>query len=111
MPHFYEYTGDDQDLLVESDEPRPDLLEWAYFREISEDDARKRKPEAEPEKPAEEKPQQESPAAEPEQVGPPQPEPVEPEPVEPEPTPEPEPAKAPVAKKPPTRTPAKKAGQ
>ncbi|WP_280389803.1 hypothetical protein [Nocardia wallacei] len=34
MPYFYEYTGGDQDLVVESDEPRPDLLEWAYFRQV-----------------------------------------------------------------------------
>ncbi|WP_063023828.1 hypothetical protein [Nocardia niwae] len=34
MPYFYEYQGDDQDLVVESDEPRPDLLEWAYWSEI-----------------------------------------------------------------------------
>ncbi|MBF6538169.1 hypothetical protein [Nocardia farcinica] len=43
--------GDDQDLLIESDEPRPDLLEWAYWAEISETDARKATPQ--PEKPAE----------------------------------------------------------
>ncbi|MFF4027001.1 hypothetical protein ACFYY5_29550 [Nocardia elegans] len=34
MPYFYEYQGDDQDLIVESDVPRPDLLEWAYWAQI-----------------------------------------------------------------------------
>jgi hypothetical protein len=34
VPYFYEYQGDDQHLVVESDEPRPDLLEWAYWSEI-----------------------------------------------------------------------------
>jgi hypothetical protein len=34
VPYIYEYLGEDQDLVVESDEPRPDLLEWAYWREI-----------------------------------------------------------------------------
>ncbi len=34
MPYFYEYRGDDQDLVVESDEPRPDLLEWAYWEQV-----------------------------------------------------------------------------
>ncbi|MGW5519994.1 hypothetical protein [Nocardia africana] len=34
MPYFYKYLGDDQDLVVESEDPRPDLLEWAYWTEI-----------------------------------------------------------------------------
>ncbi len=34
MPFFYEYTGDDQDLVVESAEPRPDLLEWASWKQV-----------------------------------------------------------------------------
>ncbi|WP_068059382.1 hypothetical protein [Nocardia xishanensis] len=34
MSYCYKYLGDDQDLVVESDEPRPDLLEWAYWAEV-----------------------------------------------------------------------------
>lgn len=51
MSYFYDYLGDDQDLLVESEEPRPDLLEWAYWREITADEAAAKRP-----KPAADKP-------------------------------------------------------
>lgn len=39
MAHFYDYTGGDKDWIIESDEPRPDLLEWRWWREISADEA------------------------------------------------------------------------
>ncbi|WP_280196248.1 hypothetical protein [Nocardia farcinica] len=39
MAHFYDYIGGDKDWIIESDEPRPDLLEWAWWKEISADEA------------------------------------------------------------------------
>ncbi|MFE3052364.1 hypothetical protein [Nocardia sp. NPDC059239] len=44
MSYFYDYLGTDQDLLVESDVPRPDLLEWAYWRQITEQEAEAKRP-------------------------------------------------------------------
>lgn len=51
MPYVYEYTGDDQALVVQSAEPRPDLLFWSYWREVpaSEQKAAEPKPEPAPE--------------------------------------------------------------
>jgi hypothetical protein len=42
--HYYQYLHD-PDFVIESEEPRPDLLEWAYWAEIP---APARKPEPEP---------------------------------------------------------------
>lgn len=63
MSYFYDYLGKDQDLLVESDVPRPDLLEWAYWREIDADEAARIIHTREPELPSAAAPNPEPPPA------------------------------------------------
>ncbi|WP_280412543.1 hypothetical protein [Nocardia asiatica] len=46
--HYYQYLHD-PDFVIESEEPRPDLLEWAYWSEIDAPVKSKPAPKPEPE--------------------------------------------------------------
>ncbi|MFC4128915.1 hypothetical protein [Nocardia rhizosphaerae] len=48
MPHFYRYLHDPS-WVIESEEPRPDLLEWAWWTEIEAPAKPKPEPAPEPE--------------------------------------------------------------